>query len=157
MFVDHVVFDSYSMHHPPRALGETVLNAFYYDALINAQKLCRIMDDDKEELYRARAEKLRESFNNTFFDEDKGLYFDGRNFKDEVIEWRPCEENKRYYSVHSNTLAVLYNLCDNDKSQKILHKVMNDKSLIQANPYFYNFILDAIYESSETGKPVYFD
>ncbi len=147
MFVDHVVYDSYSMHHPPRALGETVLNAFYYDALINGQKLCRILNDDKESLYSERADKLRESFNKTFFDAEKGLYFDGRNFKDEVIEWRPCEENKRYYSVHSNTLAVLYNLCDSEKSQEILHKVMNDKNLIQANPYFYHFILDAIYES----------
>lgn len=147
MFVDHVVYDSYSMHHPPRALGETVLNAFYYDALINAQKLCRILNDDKECLYSERAYKLKDSFNKTFYDAEKGLYFDGRNFKDEVIEWRPCEENKRYYSVHSNTLAVLYNLSDSEQSQEILHKVMNDKTLIQANPYFYHFILDAIYES----------
>lgn len=146
MFVDHIEYDSYSMHHPPRALGETVLNAFYYDALSNAQKICEILNDEKKSLYAERAEKLKKSFNETFFDKEKELYFDGRNFKDEVIEWRPCEENKRYYSVHSNTLAVLYELCDSEKSKAILNKVMCDKSLIQANPYFYHFILDAIYK-----------
>ncbi len=146
MFVDHVVYDGYSLHHPPRALGETVLNAFYYDALCMVQKICDILNDEKKSIYIERAEKLKSAFNKTFFDKEKGLYFDGRNIKDEVIEWRPCEENKRYYSVHSNTLAVLYGLCDKNKAQTILEKVMSDKVLIQANPYFYHFILDALYQ-----------
>ncbi len=148
MFVDHVEHDGYSMHHPPRALGETVLNAFYYDALVVMQKLCRITDDSKLSVYSKRAEKLKESYNNTFFDNDKGLYFDGRNLKDEVIENRPCEENKRYYSVHSNTLSVLFGLCDKSKAVEILEKVMCDSNLIQANPYFYHFILDALYKEN---------
>ncbi len=157
MFVDHVVYDGYSMHHPPRALGETVLNAFYYDALCMAQKLCDIMNDTKKIRYFERAEKLKKSFNETFFDIEKGLYFDGRNIKDKVSHWLPCEENKRYYSVHSNTLAVLYNLCEEEKRTEIIEKVMNDSSLIQANPYFYHFIIDAIYETglfSKYGLPV---
>ncbi|MCQ2463801.1 MAG: hypothetical protein MJ177_10465, partial [Clostridia bacterium] len=33
MFVDWTVIDGYTMHHPPKALGQTVLNAFYYEAL----------------------------------------------------------------------------------------------------------------------------
>ncbi len=152
MFVDHVVYDGYSMHHPPRALGEAVLNAFYYDALCMAQKICKILNDEKSSVYFNRAELLKKSFNETFFDKEKGLYFDGRNFKDEVIDWRPCEENKRYYSVHSNTLAVLYGLCDKDVSGDILECVVNDKALIQANPYFMHFILDAIYENDLFGK-----
>ncbi len=147
MFVDHIEHDGYAMHHPPRALGETVLNAFYYDALNNIQKICSILNDDKISVYNTRAEKLKKSFNKTFFDEEKCLYFDGRNFDDEEIEWRPCERFKRYYSVHSNSLAVLYHLCDKDKSEKILRRVLTDKTLIQANPYFYHFIIDAVYEN----------
>ncbi len=157
MFVDHVVYDGYSMHHPPRALGETVLNAFYYDALTMAQKLCDIMSDCKKETYFQRAEKLKISFNKTFFDKEKGLYFDGRNMKDKMSGWLPCEEHKRYYSVHSNTLAVLYDLCDENNRTDIMKKVMNDKTLIQANPYFYHFIIDALYESGlfpKYGLPV---
>ena len=146
MFVDHVVYDSYSMHHPPRALGETVLNAFYYDALCMAEKICRIMNDEKASIYAERAIKLRESFNKTFYDSEKDLYFDGRNFKDEVIEWRPCEENKRYYSVHSNTLAVLFGLCDENLRLTLMKKVLTEESLIQPNPYFMHFVIDAVYK-----------
>ena len=147
MFVDHVVYDSYSMHHPPRALGETVLNAFYYDALNMAEKLCDIVDDGKSTIYKSRAIKLKESFNKTFYDKDKKLYFDGRNFKDEVIEWRPCEENKRYYSVHSNTLAVLYDLCDEKIAKNLMKEIIENKDLIQANPYFMHFVIDAVYKT----------
>lgn len=146
MFVDHVVHDGYAMHHPPRALGETVLNAFYYDALINMQKICSILNDVNISAYNTRAEKLKKSFNETFFDKEKCLYFDGRNFDDEEIEWRPCEKTKRYYSVHSNTLAVLYNLCDDKISENVMRMVLTDETLIQANPYFYHFIIDAVYE-----------
>ncbi len=147
MFVDHVVYDGYSMHHPPRALGETVLNAFYYDALCNIQKICSVLNDEKISVYNTRAEILKAAFNKTFYDKENGLYFDGRNFDDEEIQWRPCEKIKRYYSVHSNTLAVLYGLCEKSESEKILRKVINDKTLIQANPYFYHFILDAVYDT----------
>lgn len=147
MFVDHIVYDGYPMHHPPRAMGETVLNAFYYDALCTVQKICAVLNDEKAAVYRSRAKKLKESFNATFFDKSKGLYFDGRNFQDEVTQWRPCETEKRYYSVHSNILAVLYGLCDESLSEAILEKVMNDSALIQANPYFYHFILDALYKA----------
>ncbi len=152
MFVDHIEHDGYSMHHPPRALGETALNAFYYDALCMAQKICGFLKDEKISVYAKRAEKLKDSFNSTFYDAEKELYFDGRNFKDEVIEWRPCEEKKRYYSVHSNTLAVLFGLCDKEKSVCILEKVLNDKTLIQANPYFYHFIIDAVYNNGLFSK-----
>ncbi len=147
MFVDHIEHDGYAMHHPPRALGETVLNAFYYDALSNIQKICNILGDEKSKVYFNRAEILKKSFNETFYDKEKELYFDGRNFKDEEIPWRPCEENKRYYTIHSNTLAVLYGLVDSEKKQSHLRKTLTDKTLIQANPYFYHFILDAVYES----------
>lgn len=147
MFVDHVVYDSYSLHHPPRALGETVLNAFYFDALNVAEKLCNLVNDSKSLIYRKRADKLKESFNKTFFDAEKELYFDGRNFKDEVIPWRPCEENKRYYSVHSNTLAVLFDLCDKSISKKLIDNIVNNKDLIQCNPYFMHFVIDAVYKT----------
>lgn len=147
MFVDHIEHDGYAMHHPPRALGETVLNAFYYDALCNIQKICSVLNDGKISVYNTRAELLKKSFNEAFFDEGKMLYFDGRNFDDEEVKWRPCEKFKRYYSVHSNTLAVLYHLCDENISEKIMRKILTDKTLIQANPYFYHFILDAVYET----------
>ncbi len=147
MFVDHVVYDSYSLHHPPRALGETVLNAFYYDALNMAEILCKLANDSKSSVYRKRADKLKESFNKTFFDKEKELYFDGRNFNDEVIPWRPCEKNKRYYSVHSNTLAVLFGLCDEKLNKKLIEDIVNNKQLIQCNPYFMHFVIDAVYKT----------
>ena len=39
MFVDWIYIDGISMHHPPKALGQTCLNMFYFGALTYAEKI----------------------------------------------------------------------------------------------------------------------
>lgn len=146
MFVDWIEVDGYSMHHPPKALGQTVLNAFYYNALKIAATMYAIIDENmlsKDCL--DRAEKLIKAFT-VFYDEEKGLYFDGLNDEYEEKEWLPKNTDKRYYSWHSNTLAVLYDLAPADKQQGIIEKMLNDESLISPQPYFMHYVLDAIYK-----------
>ena len=45
MFVDWIYIDGLSMHHPPKALGQTCLNMFYYGALDAAEKIYLAIDD----------------------------------------------------------------------------------------------------------------
>ena len=145
MFVDWVVADGYSLHHPPKALGQTCLNAFYYGALVTASKICKILDDSARcGIYSERAASLKNAFNRNLFDAEKNIYFDGLNTPYETSQWLPANSTKRYYSKHSNTLAVLYGLCDEKRAKGIMHRVMTDTELIDAQPYFMHFILCAL-------------
>lgn len=148
MFVDWLIVDGISMHHPPKALGQGVLSAFYYGGLLNAAKIAEITGKtEKQKLYKERSEKLKKAFNEKLYDEGKELYFDGLNDKYEPNDWLPENVEKRYFSWHTNTLAVLYGICEGKKAAKIMEQILNDMSLINPQPYFMHFVLDAIYKS----------
>ena len=146
MFVDWIDVDGYTMHHPPKALGQTVLNAFYYQALKNGATMYEIIDEKAlSKQCVEKAEKLKNAFH-IFFDKEQGLYFDGLNDVDKGNEWTPQNTKKRYYSWHSNTLAVLYDLAPVEKQSEIIEKMLNDNALISPQPYFMHFVLEAIYK-----------
>ncbi len=147
MFVDWIYEDGYSLHHPPKALGQTVMNAFYYKALLTAAQIFKVLGDGTADIYNERAEKLYAQFNAALYDFERGLYFDGLNTPSEVNDWLPKNSEKRYYSMHSNTLAVLYGLCPKSEEKRIMTAVLEDKSLITIQPYFMHFVLEAVYSA----------
>lgn len=140
MFVDWRQVDEFQMHHPPKVLGQAVMNAFYYKALIDGAELF----EQRREItpYRERAKLLKLAFGNAFYDEDRELYCDGEGTAQTGSKWMPDNVNRRYFSQHTNSLAVLYDLCE-DK-ERIMTAVMEDHTLIQAQPYFMFFVLDAL-------------
>lgn len=149
MFVDWTVIDGYTMHHPPKALGQTCLNAFYYRALCLAEKICQDLGDDlSAEKYAGRAERLKEAFNRLFYDENEKLYFDGLDTPGEVNADQPENPNSRYFTKYGNTLAVLYGLCEKTRGCSIMERIVNDQSLPDVQPYFMHFVLEAL---SRTG------
>ena len=78
MFVDWLVEEGYSLHHPPKALGQTCLNAFYHKALTTAAELYRIMGDCRSaDVCATRAEAV----------EKTGLF--ARYGMDLLSLWRP--------------------------------------------------------------------
>ncbi len=146
MFIDWMVVDGISMHHPPKCLGQTCLNAFYYEALNKAALIMDILGDNKRKAeYEEKAASLKIHFNELLFDNERGIYFDGLNDKYETSScWLPENPDKRYYSRHSNTLAVLYGLCEGEKAKEIMRVVMSDNTLIDVQPYFMHFVLCAL-------------
>lgn len=140
MFVDWVPVDEFQLHHPPKVLGQAVLNAFYYKALIDGAELCEKRGEASP--YRGRAKLLKKAFHQAFYDPERGLYFDGEGTPQAGNLWMPDNVNRRYFSQHTNSLAVLYGL--SDRAEQIMTAVMEDKSLIQAQPYFMFFVLDAL-------------
>ena len=98
---------------------------------------------EKQALCIEKAKQLKKAFS-VFFDAKKSLYFDGLNDLDEGNEWTPKNTDKRYYSWHSNVLAVLYDLAPAERQKDIIQKVLNDKTLISPQPYFMHFVLEAI-------------
>lgn len=148
MFIDWANVDGFNMHHPPKSLGQTALNAFYRQALLDAAEWCDIIGYPNS--YRKEAEKHKEAFNRTFYDVEKGLYFDGLTDEYEPNQWLPENTKRRYYSRHSNTLAVLYGFIEGNEARALMERVVTEESLdggatcIDVQPYFMHYVMEAI-------------
>lgn len=148
MFIDWRFVDDYTMHHPPKALGQTSLIGFYAYGLKAAIEICRILgDEERTAVYTERFAALKEAVNRLLLDGEKGLYVDGLNTPGEVNQWQPANTDKKYYTKHSSTLAVLSGLCEGERAKAVMEKVMTDDTLIDFQPYFAHFVLDALHET----------
>lgn len=151
MFVDWIYFDGHSLHHPPKALGQTCLNLFYFMALDHAEKIYRILQEDTlaENCLRDK-EGLRTAVNSQLFDAEKGIYFEGLNTPTEehlLGQWMPPNTPKRYYRKHANILAAYVGICDDTLSRKLIKMVMDDEIQGEYQPYFAHFLLEAVYRT----------
>lgn len=156
MFVDWIYVDGLSMHHPPKALGQTCLNMFYFAALATAEKIYTELGDNRAaDMCRDKKEKLKNVINTLLFDRDKGLYFEGLNTKTPerlLGQYMPQNTDKRYYLKHSNILAACFGVCDKNTSLNILDKIMSDQCHGDYQPYFAHFLLEAIYKNGLRDK-----
>lgn len=156
MFVDWIYIDGLSMHHPPKALGQTCLNMFYFAALDYAAKLYDILEEASmsDDCIRKR-EALRRAVNDNLFSKEKGLYFEGCNTKtpEELIgQYMPQNTEKRYYLKHSNILAACFGVCDTETAEMLIEKIMTDECPGEYQPYFAHFLLEAIYKNGLRDK-----
>ena len=145
MFVDWTVIDGFSMHHPPKALGQTVLNTFYYNALVYAEKIYFYLGKNNVcEALKVNAEKFRADFNRVFFDKERKLYFDGLGtpYGGEK-HYHPANINKKYFSKYPNILASLFGLADEELSKDIFGRIIFDDGLQDIQPYFMHYMLNA--------------
>jgi len=149
MFVDWIYIDGHSMHHPPKALGQTCMNAFYYGALCTAEKIYGELGENAMARRCAdRAASVKRAVNTHLYDAERGLYFEGLNTPtrpDLIGKWMPENTARRYYLCHSNILCTCFGLCDGDDARRILRRVISDESLGRPQPYFAHFLLEAVY------------
>lgn len=145
MFVDWTVLEEYSMHHPPKCLGQTVLNAFYYKALTDASTIARRLGWEEETLWQTRADALHKAFHACFYDEEKKMYIDGLSDTTTESEWQPKNIPMRHFSRYANTLAALYELCPPEETLRLVRLVVDEENnLPPVQPYFMHFILQAV-------------
>lgn len=137
------------MHHPPKALGQSCLNMFYFGALDNAEKIFRELDDNTQADYcRSKKEKLRKAVNEILFDREKGIYFMGLNTptdKSLLGDWMPENIEKRYYMKHANVLAAYFGVCDDSLAKELIRKIMENEIEGNCQPYFLHYLLGAVY------------
>ena len=149
MFVDWIYVDRLSMHHPPKALGQTALNMFYFGAIDAAEKIYKYIGRDCEsEKCRDNREKLRQAINTILFDKDRGVYFEGLNTEtpeDMLYTYLPRNVEKRYYLKHSNILAAYFGVCDHDTAVSLIDKIMSEEIEGDYQPYFAHYLLEAIF------------
>lgn len=149
MFIDWMFVDGISMHHPPKALGQSCLNMFYFGALDSAEKIYAVLGLTKfAENCLKKKENLRITINSLLFDYKKGCYFEGLTTptKDELInKWMPQNVEKRYYLKHSNILAAYFGVCSDEIGKVLIDKIMTNKIEGNCQPYFIHYLLDAVY------------
>lgn len=149
MFVDWIYIDEISMHHPPKALGQTCLNMYYYGALNAAASIFAELDcAAMQEACLAKACALRKAVNSQLFDVEKRMYFEGLNTptpEELLYRYMPQNTDKRYYLKHSNILAACFGICDDELARELLHRVMSDEIEGDYQPYFAHFLLEAVF------------
>ena len=151
MFIDWLVPDGINMHHPPKALGQTCMNMYYYGALKTAVKIYKLLG---EEIMAAQCEKrmkkLHAAILENLYDADRGLFFEGLNTptrEDLIGEWMPQNVDKRYYRKHANILAAYFGFFDKVRCAQLMERVMEDDTLGVVQPYFSHFLLEALYRN----------
>lgn len=151
MFIDWLYIDEISLHHPPKALGQTCLNMFYYGALTNAEKVFAIIGETAmAELCSQKAESLKNAINNLLFDKEKQMYFEGLNTptpENLLCSWMPQNTSKRYYRKHANILAAYVGICDKSTAQSLIHRIMSDEINGEYQAYFAHYLFEAIYRN----------
>ncbi len=148
MFIDWIFIDEISMHHPPKALGQTCLNMFYFGALGFAEKIFHILNEKEKANRCAQKQRvLRDAINTTLFDKEKGMYFMGLNTPEEEApdwKWMPKNTSKRYYLKHANILAAYFGVCDDNTAKGLIDMVMADEIECDCQPYFLHYLLEAV-------------
>ena len=149
MFVDWLYIDGISLHHPPKALGQGVLNMFYFGALKAAAEIFDELEmADAAAICRARRAALGEAVNRELFDPARGMYFEGLNTPTEehlLCGWMPQNVEKRYYRKHTNILAACYGICDDETARDLIRRIMTDEIEGDCQPYFTHYLLEAVY------------
>lgn len=148
MFVDWIYIDGISLHHPPKALGQTCLNIFYFGMLNTAEKIFTLLSRQQmASLCRKRADSLKLSVNSLLYDSERGLYFEGLNTPTDeslLYHYMPQNIDRRYYLSHSNILAAYFGICSKEKSIELIREVMSSR-LGECQPYFLHYLLEAVY------------
>jgi len=148
MFVDWIYIDGLSLHHPPKALGQTVLNMFYFMALSYSELIYSIIGDTAASLQCKENKKvLQTAVNTLLYDSEAGMYFEGLNEPIDqslIYQWQPQNVNKRYYMKHSNIMAAYTSICDTEIAKSLIEKIMNDEIEGNVQPYFQHYLLEAI-------------
>ena len=155
MFLDWLVVEGFSLHHPPRALGQTALNAWYAGALDAAQELCAVGRDGACPSGLgavpgacpsglADAAALRRAMRSALFDTDAGLWIDGLDTPDPgEPPWRPANPaGLRRHGAHANILAALFGLSEGEEARAILRRSLSGE-LGPIQPWFAHWALEA--------------
>ncbi|MBR2444704.1 MAG: hypothetical protein IKB27_04825 [Clostridia bacterium] len=148
--MSHGKMEGFSLHHPPKSLGQSVLCMFYYQSLLYLSKILSLLgDENAAKACGDKAHKIKESINTHLFDKERGLYIGGLNTENRVEEnaWLPKNNQTVYYLKQANILAVLYDIAPKEKHQEILEYVIKDLNKYELQPYFYHFLLEALYKA----------
>lgn len=149
MFIDWLYPDNISTHHPPKALGQTCLNLFYYGALRTAAEIFGVIGEPEMAAEQQKAaDILHDAIKSQLYDAGRGLFFEGLNTptpEELLYQYMPQNVSKLYYRRHANILAAYFGFFGAEENAGLIDRVMSDDSLGEIQPYFAHFLLEAVY------------
>ncbi|SHH48439.1 Alpha-L-rhamnosidase N-terminal domain-containing protein [Chryseolinea serpens] len=86
--------------------------------------------DDFSRLYSRRADLLKKTIQQKYWDETRGLYAD--------------TQTKDAFSQHANSLAILTGISSGEKATALANKMLNDTTLAPASIYFKYYLHQAL-------------
>ena len=141
MFMDWVKIGGFECHHPPAAIGQGYLTAFYYHGLDLGSRIATLTGDAvRIKKYTQLRQQVAAAFNRELWNEAKGLYRDGKPFQTSVKphRWLPADKQVETFSPHVNLLAVLYDLAPKAQQAAIVEEVLAEKQL-NTQPWFMHW------------------
>ena len=93
---------------------------------------------DEADNYLQKANKIKAAVRLHCYDKQKQLFSDTPEMK--------------YYSMHTNILAVLSGLVDGEEAKQIMEKVMEDKSLSQTALFYHYYYFEALFQTGLAGQ-----
>lgn len=118
---------------PPGAKdGETsVISLQYVYALRMASELAQAFGSDKDAMYYSQlAERVSRGVREHCWEPNRGLFAD--------------TPEKKQFSQHANTMAILVDLIPREEQSKVMKKVISENDLIQCTLYYRFYLLRAL-------------
>ncbi len=145
MFMGWVETGGFEAHHPPAVIGQGYMTAFFYRALADGIHVANLDGDSaRTAKYQTLRREIAQAYHRELWDENKGLYRDGKPFVTKVKpgQWLPEDEDIQTHSAQNNALAVLYDLAPKERQAQIMRSLMTGD--LNCQPYFMHFVFDAL-------------
>lgn len=111
--------------------ANAVVNAFHYRNLVEMEDLAAAVGKSNDAMrFRRRAEKVRQSFEKSFYDPETGLYVDG--------------EGSRHASLHANVAALNFGLVAKPDVRGKVADFIASRGMV-CSPYFAQYLLEALF------------
>ena len=114
----------------------TVVNAFYYRALVLMSKISKATNHtDDAAFFEAKAEKVKKKFNEVFFDKVSKIYFDGIG--------------SRHASIQANLFPLAFGLVSDEHKESVVNYVK--AKWMACGVYAANYLMEGLYNAEQGG------
>ncbi|HEY8930029.1 MAG TPA: alpha-L-rhamnosidase C-terminal domain-containing protein [Mucilaginibacter sp.] len=112
----------------------TVVNAFYYRALVLMAKIATATGhDDDAALFTTKAEKVKAKFNEDFFDKTSRIYFDGIG--------------SRHASIQANLFPLAFGLVPEAQKESVVNYIKS--KWMACGVYAANYLFEGLYNAEQ--------
>jgi len=125
----------------------TTLNCFYYKALVDTGQMAQLLGEKEEAVqYQQLATEVKAAINSRLWSDDISVY----------VDCRVGDVLSETISQHANSLAVLYDIAEEDKQDRIYSYIFaKDKGVVRVEtPYFMFYVLRALFRSGRYQKAI---
>jgi len=131
---DQGIYPSGETDNYERKDYNTVVNAFYYRGLVLMSRIALATNHkDDAAFYTAKAEKVKQKFNDDFFDPVNKIYIDGIG--------------SRHFSIQANMFPLAFGLVPDESKASVVNYVKS--KWMACSVYGSNYLMEALYNAEQ--------